>query len=200
MFANICKRFLRTNGITTSKNILSVRVLHKRILLRPFSDSSLSETSSTVVYEGIQGFTKRLRWLRRVSLTSSVFSVVGLPLMIAMKMSTVALIGQYAIVGSVIMSTVSSTALLQLLTHPYVVRIHEIKNVNRVNIESRTFRAVRINVFGSFVETEFNLCDVEGNNKFVNPFASFRANKNYYYIVGSLISDVDLRKTLTSPT
>ena len=114
--------------------------------------------------------------------------------------------GQVAITSTVLLTSVSSTLLLQMVTFPYVAYLYELSPQDATNSVSdqyspRRFRAVRYNFLGCHQVVEFSLDEVD--KKVSNPFASFRvtskgnaaANGNYYVFAGGL-EDSDLRTAL----
>ena len=120
------------------------------------------------------------------------------------------------------MTTVSSTVLLHVVSHPYVERLYEVHpesvpvvsptkdkqslgrrstNINAGKSLPRQFRATRFNLLGNLVSTDFTLA--ETSKDVINPFASFQINhpdsqrKEYFYIFGGNIKDNDVKSHLT---
>ena len=152
-----------------------------------------------LVYEGQFGV--KLRWLRRVSLSSAVVSVVGFPVAFQFGVSlesSIPLVGQFMIAGTAIFTSLSSTLFLQAITSPYVVQLYEIVPDNASSSSDRQFEATRTNIFGSLVSSKFSLADVEKANAGSHPFATFKDKKsnNYYYTWKHAITDPTLKEKL----
>jgi hypothetical protein len=100
--------------------------------------------------------------------------------------------GQVAIIGSVVFSSLSSTALLNYITKPYISQLFEVKN--EMNELERKFRAKRIDWLGRPKYSEFTLTEVE--KKSSHPYGSFqlKSTKESYYIHGPDMTDKKLRE------
>jgi hypothetical protein len=99
-------------------------------------------------------------------------------------------LGQIAIASTVFVSSFSSTALLQIVAHPYVSHLYEIIPDDEDSNDqsstttststttaskdslSRRFVAIRYSMLGNDIRTEFSLRDASRNVS--NPFASFQ--------------------------
>ena len=148
----------------------------------PVSEESdaKSKAEGVVVYEGLFG--GKLRWLRRISVTSTIVSLIGFPYVYAFGLPTtnVSMAGQIAIVGTALTTSSLSTVLLQTITHPYVFELVELNTGDG----DREFSASRINIFGNLTSTTFKLSQVKRVTAARHPFASFEANSNFYYVFG----------------
>jgi hypothetical protein len=122
------------------------------------SDRELPTAQWKVVYEG--PFEGTLKRLRRVSIASAIGSAIGLPVayVFGIPSATISVAGQVGIVGTVLLSSLSSTFFLQLVTAPYVTRMYERIDSHSAEAEaeaeadadaSRSFRAERLNYFGN---------------------------------------------------
>ena len=204
-----CRTFV---GITNDKHAISSS-FRKHIDHRvwsSFSSSGFSTQSGAdkssgepiIVYEG--AYCTKLRCLRVVSFTSSIFCTVGLPLGLAFTgmAGSVPFVGQVLIASTAIFISLSSTAFLQLVTHPYTVILKEIpqKHIEgeKIDQNNRMFRATRIGVYGQLKETEFLLKDAARITTSAHPFASVKIKGNFFYIFGRHIEDVPLRHALTN--
>lgn len=121
------------------------------------------------------------------------------------------IIGQAAIASTVIVTSFSSTGLLQVVGHPYVGTLHEIippkeaskpKSIDDIAIVEdkkkpiRRFKAAQFNLFGNKKYTEFTFAETNKNPK--NPFASFAVkDKGVFYMFGGKIADDEVRNYLT---
>jgi hypothetical protein len=175
--------------------------------LRYLSTETVTETKDDdrtpiIIYEG--AFSSKLRLLRIVSFGSSIFCTVGLPLGLGFTGmgGSVPFVGQVLIASTAILISLSSTAFLQVVTHPYTVVLKEIpqkvKEGEVLNNQNRVFRATRINVYGKYVETEFTMKEAERVKTSSHPFASVKIKGMYFYIFGRHIPDIPLRHGLTN--
>lgn len=90
-----------------------------------------SSTKEVVHYEG--EFMRRLRRLRRVSFGSTILGLMFLPLSTTLHSGVVPLAGQISIATTILVGSISSSIMLQLVTHPYVT---ELREINVPNISS----------------------------------------------------------------
>lgn len=158
-------------------------------------------TTPILIYEG--KYSTKLRFLRIVSLGSSLFCCVGLPLGICFTGmgGTVPIVGQVLIGSTAALISISSTTFLQLVTHPYTVALHEMPQILKegevLEFNKRQFRATRYNLLGKSVTTDFCIKDAD-RTKVGHPFASVKIKGLYFYIFGRHMSDVPLRHALTT--
>ncbi len=104
--------------------------------------------------------------------------------------STIPMVGKLAITGTALFTSVSSTILLELITHPYVTKMIEI---TKDGDETRSFQAFRLNILGSERDSVIKLSDIEHITTSIHPYASFRANGKFYYIQSPLIKDQEVK-------
>ena len=202
-----CRSFMAMiNHKSMANNSLSQN-LSGSSALRYLSTETVTETKDDdrtpiIIYEG--AFSSKLRLLRIVSFGSSIFCTVGLPLGLGFTGmgGSVPFVGQVLIASTAILISLSSTAFLQVVTHPYTVVLKEIpqkiKEGEVLNNQNRVFRATRINVYGKYVETEFTMKEAERVKTSSHPFASVKIKGMYFYIFGRHIPDIPLRHCLTN--
>jgi hypothetical protein len=149
-----------------------------------------------LMYEG--PFTPILKRLRRVSIASAIGSAIGLPLayVFGIPSATISIAGQVGIVGTVLISSLSSTFFLQLVTSPYVTQMRELEGgLGGV----RFFRADRLNYFGNAIQVTFALSQVNKVTSSRHPYASCVANEEtYMYFHGKDSLDDQLKQKLTN--
>lgn len=178
----------------------------------------MSATNSirSLIYTG--KFSFKLKLLKRFSITSSLVGGVGIPTIISLGLTNLPPVGQFAVGGVAMVATFGSTLLLQLLTHPYVLSLYELKKpsieastssitsnnykiqeiINKEPID-REFIIRSLNVIGFEKETKFRLKDVEViKEASVHPFASFQVNKKFFYVHSDSILDDQLKRSLTN--
>lgn len=146
----------------------------------------------------------------------SIISFLPQPVAVTVQSGVLPMAAQIAIAGTLFFSSVSSTALLQVVAHPYVCTLHEVlpaaadgstpapaADVEGASSASqapsqldRRFKAMRYNWLGKPVVTEFTLRQADRN--VANPFSSFQVKPaGYFYIYGGEIKDVVVRRALT---
>jgi hypothetical protein len=136
------------------------------------------------------------------------------------------LAAQIAVASTVFFTSFSSTVLLQVVTSPYVVTLHELLPPAAADASGsaaatvtsgtagtpgspapaasqdpldRTFRAARYNMFGNQHTQQFTLRDTDKNGS--NPFSSFQVKPHgFFYMYGGHISDSLVRQKLTKET
>jgi hypothetical protein len=146
-----------------------------------------SKSSSGFNYEG--QFGGRIRWLRRLSLGSSIVSASAYPLLTALDIPLkVTAVGAVAIFGTAFATSFSSTIFLHFLTSPYVISMKEIDGGSK-SAGNPSFICQRANMLGALVETEFSLEDCTKVTGSIHPFASFSVDggegkASYYYVYG----------------
>lgn len=168
---------------------------------KPKSAASSTSSSSTIVYEG--PFAGMLKRLRRVSIVSTTVAFVGFPLtmVFGIPSASISLAGQLGVVGTSLLASASSTFFLQLITHPYVTELREIKQEG-VEVsgdqKDRQFLVSRLNYFGNTVQTQFNLSQVTKGVGKAHPYASCQADGQHLYLHGSELKDTSLRILMTN--
>lgn len=171
--------------------------------VRTFSSSSKGEESTDVLlYTGL--FAKKMKWLRRVSLGSSILSTGFFPIAMTYQSGILPMAAQIALAGTVLFSSLSSTLLLQVVAHPYVCTLYEVVPAHKDNVVppthlvagERRFKAMRYSFIGQPVVTEFSLKQADKNVS--NPFSSFQVKPHgFFYIFGGEIEDAEVRRALT---
>jgi hypothetical protein len=152
-----------------------------------------------LIYEG--PFAGMLKRLRLVSFTSSVLGVVGFPLtyVFGIPNSTISIAGQVVVVGTALLASLSSTAFLQLVTHPYVTQMHE--HIPVASDGQRRFRATKLGYYGNAIVTEFALTDIKSVTVGQHPYATCQIGgdkKAYMYVHAKELADAPLRRLMTS--
>lgn len=163
---------------------------------RNLSIGSISSNEKKLVYEG--KFSNKLKWLRRISISSTVVSVFGFPIVFQFgAAASMPLVGQIMIAGTAILTSLSSTIFLQTITSPYVVKLFEV-SMGSSTSQHRRFQATKITLFGTLTSTEFDLHGVEKvTSSSTHPFATFRdADNRYYYVFGDHLKDESLKTIL----
>lgn len=100
--------------------------------------------------------------------------------------STSSVLAQYIVSGGVIITTLSSTILLQLVTHPYVAKGYIIPGK-----KEKRYRVLKYNLLGNYVVSEFNLSEIEKPPSMSFAFTNFSAN-NQLFMMEKHIKDDDL--------
>ena len=156
-----------------------------------------------VVYEG--PFEGTLKRLRRVSIVSAIGSAIGLPVayVFGIPSASISMAGQVGIIGTVLLSSLSSTFFLQLVTSPYVTRLYELQGENADadadTDKNRHFKAERLNYFGNALENRFVLAETSRVASTRHPYASCEAGGTYMYYHGkAALPDEKLRLALTN--
>ena len=144
--------------------------------------ASSSSSSGETIYSGL--FSSRIKWLRRLSLGSSIASASALPLLNVLDIPLrVSATGAVAIFGTAFVTSFSSTIFLHFLTSPYITALRV------MDMDKGLLHATRVNMIGGSIESEFNLKDCAKVNSSIHPFASFvveieSGKKDYYYVYG----------------
>jgi hypothetical protein len=188
---------MRSDGTdTTTNNNTSIDV----------SSSTPTATTTTMKPIYVSKFGRRIKFLRRFSAASAVAST-GLLGMVAagLSPSSMAIFGQYVIAGTGCFASVGGTALLVLVTSPYVTEMFEMegKGLGREEIgpggsPERRFKATTLNILGMERYVEFNLSDAVET---IHPFASFKVGPPpadaSLYVFGGDMKDDQVRNALT---
>ena len=187
-------------------------IKHKPIIhYAIYQNFSSKIDNKTLIYHG--NYEPKLSLLRRISLFSSVISVIGLPLLITSDFghNSVPEIGKIAVSVCVMFASVSSTSFLSLISKPYITKMYIINNnngtTNSSNITNKTsnsdnnkdiqFIAERLNIFGNIITTTFTYNDIEFIKAVVHPFATFRVKgSGFYYVYGSNFKDDKIKALL----
>lgn len=202
-----CRAFMAraSNSITINESKINLkpcmRMTHRHMASENVGEVETKVSTPVLIYEG--KYSTKLRFLRIVSLGSSLFCCVGLPLGICFTGmgGTVPIVGQVLIGSTAALISISSTTFLQLVTHPYTVALHEMPQILKEGevqeFNKRQFRATRYNLLGKSVTTDFCIKDAD-RTKVGHPFASVKIKGSYFYIFGRHMSDVPLRHALTT--
>ena len=105
------------------KSVLKCTCIQVR-LFSVENDTEVPKSKEIVHYEG--EFMRRLRRLRRVSFGSTILGLMFLPLATTLHSGVVPLAGQISIATTILVGSISSSIMLQLVTHPYVTKLEEI--------------------------------------------------------------------------
>lgn len=113
------------------------------------------------------------------------------------------IVAQAGVMGTLCLFSASSTAILQVVGHPYVGSLYEQLPPLPANSTSngqpiRRFRASKYNFLGQQKFTEFVLSDVHKKPR--SPFASCRIDKvkgDFYVFGGPGLKDDDIRNHMT---
>lgn len=187
--------------VYASKSGFSSSKLHDQAQVPSSSANNTANAQTRTVKLVYQSkFGKKVKMLRRVSLISSLLSCCMLPAAVYIDSGIMPVVGQVALVSTVMFSSLSSTAMLHVVVHPYVTELYEIFSPSSVTItagkEVRKFEATRVDMMGNDRCTEFSLSEVEANPS--HPFASFKLkNGGYFYIFGKDILDGEIKYKLT---
>eukprot|EP01038_Epipyxis_sp_PR26KG_P006812 gene6812-9328_t len=139
-------------------------------------------------------YAKKLKWLRRISFTSSFLIVAFMPVAATVNFGVVPIVAQLAIATTGLVTSLFSTMLLHGVSTPYVTSLKEIPPINPVTSE-RTFIVTRLSIVGRFIDNTFELSQAEKST--VHPFGSFRikGTNKYFYVFGGTLTDPFVRQT-----
>ena len=177
--------------------------LRRRLIVRPnilyasFGTGDKTDDKKVInVYKGF--FSANLKWLKRFSVGTSFACVIGLPLVLLTSTAAITMGGKVAIAGTALLTSVSSTGMLQYCTNPYIISLDEIKTEAEQPCDRRLV-ATRLGVLGFPVKTEFNLSEVELITRKVHPFATFKLKDKdtLFFVYGKMLEDIELRERLT---
>uniref|UniRef100_A0A6U3UR26 Transmembrane protein n=1 Tax=Ditylum brightwellii TaxID=49249 RepID=A0A6U3UR26_9STRA len=151
------------------------------------------EVKSEVLYEG--PFASLSLRLKRVSITTAAVSLVGVPLLVALKTGgDIPAVGSMAVGGTAVLAATGSTIALSYCFSPYI------QTLERVIVEEKELvKATTRNVMAMQVETIFDpATDVSKPNKGnFRPFCNFMVNGTIpMYVHPELVSDDTLRVQL----
>jgi hypothetical protein len=165
-------------------------------VVAPSKSTRNAENTGLLHYEG--KFTNRLRRIRIISFTSSIVSTIGFPIAITIGHSTtLPMPAQIAMATTIIITSLSSTAFLQLVCHTYVTRLEEVssKKITDGRLDRR-FKAYKLNILGKEVATEFYASEVERLKKSVHPFATFKVGQVIFYVNKPDVKDETVNEIL----
>jgi hypothetical protein len=174
--ATIRSRLLIVNFSTETKNNRKV-------------DSISSEAPKWIeVYTGY--YAKKLGILRKISISSSALSVVGMPVVVALNSGNLSLAAKVMIAGVAISASLGSTAVLHGITFPYVVKLE----ATILDDGALRFMATRLNLLGKPRFNEFSLDDIQKIKVSQHPYANFQAKGEYFYVRHQSIDQEELQK------
>ena len=158
-----------------------------------FSTNAAEKTSNdngpVVLYEG--PFASLTLKLKRISLTSAVVAIFGLPALSFFYGGDVPAAGQLAVIGTAGITAVGSTVLLGYCFSPYV------HTLERVDGNQNLFRIVTRDILARRVESIFDpTTDVSPPQSNNRPFCNFMVNGLPFYVHPELINDYKLRVQL----
>jgi hypothetical protein len=163
--------------------------------------SASAEAAAVEVYRGQHG--GRLKRIRRLSLLSSVVSIIGSPLFVLYGDSAMPLVGQLGIAASVISLSVGSTVFLQTVCYPYVTSIFLMTPPSSdsslgLGTQDKYLRVTRLNLLGNDRVTELNRGQAQrsAGGAFKHPFSTFQFGGSNYYVTASKVTDPDIRREL----
>jgi len=165
-------------------------------------DDDDDEKDDGLVYKG--PFAKLTLKLKRVSLTTAFFGLVGVPLLAALKNGgDVPAVGKAAVGGVAVLAATGSTLALSFCFSPYIHTLEKLTdshnsedNSEQKKATSLMLKATTRNILGLTVETTFDPSqDVQPYNG-NRPFCNFIANDKKLYVHPELIHDPQLYKQL----
>jgi len=174
------------------KDVVALQLFqhHKTCLIRTFSNSPSQQEPSTeessIVYRG--ALAEATLRLKRVSITTCVLGLVGMPLLAVLYGSDISATGQLAVGGTAIFAATGSTAALTYCISPYVHLLEKIPN--------SMIRATTYDIFARRVQTEFDPSKDVSHTVGSRPFCNFIAKGVPMYVHAELIHDETLRTQL----
>jgi hypothetical protein len=149
-----------------------------------------SKISHKQVYTG--NFGSKIRWLRRISLSSTIISTSALPVTQALmpNLINLSLVGQIAIFSAISLSSFTSTVFLQAVTHAYVHSMVKTKDSECI--------ISRINWLGNMEMSKVHLQVLEPVSGSEHPFANFKDGKSgrYFYFEAGTVKEQLFHKQL----
>ena len=161
---------------------------------------------SLILYQG--PFSSLAKRLKRISITSAIVSIIGIPLLITFHSGDVPVSGQAAVGSTAIIAATGSTAALSFCFGPYV---NELKYVQSSKSEegggdgdtktaattsgAQLVQVTTTNIFGmekiTIFDPEQDVSPAPSNNK--RPFCNFMIKDEPYYIHPNLLNNEKLR-------
>jgi len=171
-------------------------------------DASDPETSKedgqppTLLYEG--PFAQLSLRLKRVSVTTAILGVVGMPILMTLHGGDVPATGQLAVGGTAIMAAAGSTVALSFCFSPYVHKLERVaassgqgeKKEGKNDAEQNLVKATTANILGMRVETIFDPATDVGKALGSRPFCNFTAKGLPMYVHPEMVYDDELRVQL----
>ncbi len=158
------------------------------------------EKESLILYEG--PFASLAKRLKRISITSAIVSIIGIPLLITFHSGDVPMSGQAAVGSTAIIAATGSTVALSFCFGPYVNEMSYVKNKKdgeeEKDVNSKLIQIKTTNIFGMEKITTFNpeidVSPAPPNNR--RPFCNFMVRDEPFYIHPELLGNDALRVQL----
>jgi len=166
------------------------------------------EEDDVLVYEGpFAGLSLRLK---RISLSSAILSIIGIPAIIINQTinGDVPVLGQFAVGGTAIFAACGSTAMLSFCFTPYVHELHWEKTVSddestqtttsNNNNEKKQMKIITRDFFTRRLETVFDpYVDIETDiGGTYRPFCNFKVKGLPFYVHPEMIQSDEVRNLL----
>jgi hypothetical protein len=142
------------------------------------------------MYQG--ALSKPIKILKKVSVTTCFLTLTVMPALLLTGNPNVPLAGKMAISLVVAAAGVGTTLMLNFFVRSYVHQMYESRD--------GVFTAYGLNLFGMHKESTFRTEDIKPLPDSFNPFITFEANGNGYFIQGGFFKDKKLlRKMVGQP-
>lgn len=165
------------------------------------SEAESPETNEVTEHKFYDGFyASKLKMLRRISITSSILSVFGLPIVISMSSGDMSVAAKISIASTAVVASVGSTAILQAITHPYITSMSYLKGGKHEGDNAAgnyKLKAVRMSILGNPRPSEFSLNDMKEVRVTSHPYANFQIDGKYYYVRPDVIENELLREKIS---
>lgn len=161
--------------------------------------SSNKETKDYKFYDGF--YSDKLKMLRRISISSSILSLFGLPVVISLSTGDLSTAAKVSIASTAVVASLGSTAILHAITHPYVTSLSYVaggEQNSSTGPGNYRFRAVRLNMLGNPKTSEFSLDEMKEVRVTNHPYANFQINGKYYYVRHEAIDNEELRDKISA--
>jgi hypothetical protein len=191
--ANVCHRHAPVSYAPQHLTLtLSPRMMSTS---SPEDSVSAKDAKEYPFYEGF--YSKKLKMLRRISISSSFFSVVGLPLVISLGTGDMSVAAKISIASTAVVASVGSTAILHAITHPYVTSLSYVDEEGNGDENSAfKFKATRLTIFGNPKFNNILLSEMKEVRVTDHPYANFQINGKYYYVRHDSIENDILREKI----
>jgi len=195
------------NKFISNKNKSVIHLMSDRNFATSLSNTNPNTNNKVLVYEG--PFASLALRLKRISISTAVVSLLGMPLLIALQGGNIPISGQLAVGGTAILAATGSTAALSYCFSPYVHSLEWTEEQETgTNDDSASgkkqqlLKAKTRNFFSLPVETVFDpRTDVEYDvsKKTNRPFCNFIANGVPLFVHPNLIHEAELKLLLFGP-
>jgi len=154
------------------------------------------ENTDDILYEG--PFAKLSLRLKRVSISTAVVSLVGIPLIVFLQNNAVPASGQIAVGGTALFAATGSTLALSYCFSPYVHTLKRVPDPSSSSSSSSSFwiQATTCNIIGRRVETVFDPKTDVSPSTGNRPFCNFEVKGKPMYIHPELLYHEELRRQL----